>query len=602
MSDAAAQNGASFGKYRDAVLLGQGGMGAVYRAYDASLDRFVAIKVLTHKEWKYLERFRREAQVVAKLNHPNIIQIFEIVGSDDDSVENDPYIVMEFFDGQPLDSLLKMGPVPQAQLVNILRQSADGLRKAHGALIIHRDIKPANILVSGEGHVKIVDFGIAKALEAKKDLTGQTVLGTPYYMSPEQAMGQKIDGRTDIYSLGITAYHLLTGKRPFEAKSKVDVMLAQVKQPLPDIRELAPQTHPQLVGLIEKMCAKPPGARFQTCAELVAALDALPAEIKQAQAPSGMPTPVAVSPVTPAASTPLPPSAAPPPLPPQTGQAPGAVRKVSLAAELPPPRGDAAPTPAPGGPVMHAPTPPPARPVAAPGQASRAPTPAPRDPLQMTLETRAGQGGPLGVTLEPLGRAAPRTSLKASAPLGPGLALVGGAIVLAALAGFGVAAVTAKKPGGDPNGPFRVPDDGWSTAAGSPVKRVHLPGNYGNCVFASGEIKRGAEDANALKTDFLVGEPVDARCYFGAPLGKTEEGEVFQAVFIDGEERSRAYYEPALAPATDEVPLSVTEKQGKRFARLSEGPHSVWLWIMRQRNGETQPVPLAGGAFNVEKR
>src|SRR3954466_2290402 len=217
----------AFGRYRDAVMLGAGGMGAVYRATDPSLHRYVAIKVLTQRDPRYVERFRREAQVLAKIGHPSIIQIYEIVVGDGDGA--DPYIVMEYFEGRPLDALLKDGPLPAPQVVSLLRQCAEGLRKAHASNVIHRDIKPGNLMLSPSGEVKILDFGIAKLHDAKTDLTGQTVLGTPYYMSPEQAMGQPIDARTDIYSLGITAFQLLTGKRPFDAKNKVDVMVQQVK-------------------------------------------------------------------------------------------------------------------------------------------------------------------------------------------------------------------------------------------------------------------------------------------------------------------------------------------------------------------------------------
>src|SRR5712692_9389058 len=263
-----------FGRYQDPVILGSGGMGTVYRAVDPSLDRFVAIKVLTQREPKYVERFRREAQVLAKIMHPSIIQIYEIVGSDEDA--SDPYSVMEYFEGKPLDELLKsLGKVPAPQVMNVLRQTAEGLKKAHANNVIHRDIKPANIMVAENGDVKILDFGIAKLRDAKKDLTGNTVLGTPYYMSPEQAMGQPIDNRTDLYSLGITAFHLLTGKKPFEAKSQVDVMLAQVKTPLPDIHDFV-ECDVRVARIVEKMCAKQPSQRFQNCDELLEALDALP--------------------------------------------------------------------------------------------------------------------------------------------------------------------------------------------------------------------------------------------------------------------------------------------------------------------------------------
>src|SRR6267378_7521346 len=169
---------ASFGRYQDAILLGSGGMGAVYRALDPSLDRYVAIKVLTHRDPRYVERFRREAQVLARIGHPAIIQIYEIVGSDDDTA--DPYIVMEYFEGQPLNALLRQGPLAPAQVVSVLRQCADGLRKAHANRVIHRDIKPGNLMLSPSGEVKILDFGIAKLRDAKQDLTGEAVLGTPY--------------------------------------------------------------------------------------------------------------------------------------------------------------------------------------------------------------------------------------------------------------------------------------------------------------------------------------------------------------------------------------------------------------------------------------
>jgi predicted Ser/Thr protein kinase len=263
----------SFGRYRDPVMLGSGGMGAVYRATDPSLHRYVAIKVLAHRDPRYVERFRREAQVLAKIVHPSIIQIYEIVGSDEDSA--DPYIVMEYFEGRPLDAALKDGPLAPAQVMSVVRQCAEGLRKAHANNVVHRDIKPGNLMMAPSGEVKILDFGIAKLRDAKKDLTGETVLGTPYYMSPEQATGYAIDARSDIYSLGITAFHLLTGRKPFEAKSKVDVMLMQVKNALPRASDFV-ACDPRVVAVIEKMCAKKPAERYQSCDELIAAVDALP--------------------------------------------------------------------------------------------------------------------------------------------------------------------------------------------------------------------------------------------------------------------------------------------------------------------------------------
>jgi len=263
----------AFGRYTDLVLLGSGGMGAVYRATDPTLGRHVAIKVLTHPDPRYVERFRREAQVLAKIAHPSIIQIYEIAAADEDAA--DPYIVMEYFDGQPLDALLQRGPLPAPSVLSVVRQCADGLRKAHASNVIHRDIKPGNLMLSDSGELKILDFGIAKLRDAAKDLTGETVLGTPFYMSPEQATGYAIDARSDIYSLGITAFHLLAGRRPFEAKNKVDVMMMQVKTPLPSLAELV-VCDERVVRIVEKMCEKKPAERYQSCGELLAAIDALP--------------------------------------------------------------------------------------------------------------------------------------------------------------------------------------------------------------------------------------------------------------------------------------------------------------------------------------
>src|SRR5438067_3113033 len=266
----------AFGRYRDPVMLGSGGMGAVYRATDPSLNRYVAIKVLTHRDPRYVERFRREAQVLAKVGHPSIIQIYEIVGSDEDTA--DPYIVMEYFEGRPLDALLRQGPLAPAQVVSVLRQCAEGLRKAHANHIIHRDIKPGNVMLSPSGEVKILDFGIAKLRAAKQDLTGEDALGNPYYMSPEQATGYAIDARSDIYSFGITAFHLLAGRKPFEAKNKVDVMLMQVKAPLPDLTQIVP-CDVRIAAIVAKMCAKKPAERYQSCDELIGAIDSLPRSI-----------------------------------------------------------------------------------------------------------------------------------------------------------------------------------------------------------------------------------------------------------------------------------------------------------------------------------
>jgi serine/threonine protein kinase len=263
----------SFGRYRDAVLVGAGEMGSVYRALDPSLGRSVAIKLLTQRAPRHLERFRREAEVLSKITHPAIVRIHEIVEADEDG--KGPYIVMEYCEGRPLEAVLQRGPLPPAQVVAIVRQVAEGLQIAHLRDVVHRDIKPANLVISDAGEVKILDFGVAWLRDASRDLAGSIVRGTPYYMSPEQAMGQPIDARSDIYSLGVTAFEMLTGRRPFEARNKIDVMLLQARAPLPPLRDF----DPRLARIVEKMCAKEPADRYPRCDAVVVDLDALPAAL-----------------------------------------------------------------------------------------------------------------------------------------------------------------------------------------------------------------------------------------------------------------------------------------------------------------------------------
>ncbi len=558
MSVPASQGHENFGRYRDPVLLGQGGMGAVYRCTDPSLDRFVAVKVLTHREPKYIERFRREAQVLAKIIHPNIIQIFEIVGSDEDSTM-DPYIVMEHFDGKPLDVALKMGPMPQEQLVSVVRQTADGLRKAHGASVIHRDIKPSNLMMSAVGEVKILDFGIAKALDAKKDLTGQTVLGTPYYMSPEQAMGQPVDARTDIYSLGISAFHLLTGKRPFEAKSKVDVMMMQVKTPLPKVGEWAPGTDPRICALIEKMCAKQPAARHQSCEELIAAVDALPANLG-GRAPAEAPG-----------------SNKPPPPPAHTGmqaavdpqKTPKAARQPTLPPQQPPVR-------------VSQPHP------QTPGRTPRQPTQPPQ--MRQNQSQQQAQGRP------EVRRAPPPAVPKPSKLwIGLGAGISAGVLVL-----VGLFFVLPKLGGGRG---YRVPTRGWiyPGAPAPQLKRVQSNGGYGNCVFSTKEIVRGKEEGGAMRTTIGANEPIFGRCYFKHQVGPNRAGEVWQELYIDGEKRAQIIYDPPLSNDEDQLQLDTAKQHQGRLAELPSGKHVIDIWVYKQSEDAENPEPLAAGEFVLRK-
>ncbi|MFH1228709.1 MAG: serine/threonine-protein kinase, partial [Planctomycetota bacterium] len=213
----------TFGKYTIEKKLGQGGMGAVYLALDPASNQRVAIKVITSKDEKLLERFHREASAVAKLQHTNIVQVYEA-----GIINNQHYFTMDYIEGTPLDKLIQGKPKPSIQtLAKIIMQVASALHYAHSQKIIHRDIKPANILIDQNGEVFLTDFGVAKQLTGlDRSLTmSGAAIGTPSYMPPEQAMGQKdeIDPRSDVFSLGATMYHCITGRVPFTGKEIYEV-------------------------------------------------------------------------------------------------------------------------------------------------------------------------------------------------------------------------------------------------------------------------------------------------------------------------------------------------------------------------------------------
>jgi eukaryotic-like serine/threonine-protein kinase len=253
--------------------LGTGGMGEVYQANDSKLGRAVAIKLLpeafTHDD-ESAARFEREARVLASLNHPNIATIYgiEVLGGR-------KFLVMELAGGETLAETIHRGPVPLAQALSIVKQIAEGLEAAHGKGIVHRDLKPANIKVTPQGHVKLLDFGLAKAFAGEADNTATlgvetntgVILGTVAYMSPEQAQGMPLDERSDIFSFGIVLYELLTGKRPFTAESTAGLLSAVLRDEPP------PVNAPEGVAAILRRClAKRAADRFASTGELKEAL------------------------------------------------------------------------------------------------------------------------------------------------------------------------------------------------------------------------------------------------------------------------------------------------------------------------------------------
>jgi serine/threonine protein kinase len=266
------------GQYRVVKKLGSGSMGDVYRCHDQALGREVAVKVLKAQyavDEHYRRRFRREARAVASLSHPCVVQIFGI--HEGAGPEDSAYIVMEFVDGCSADDFLaENGPVAVDLAARWVRDAASGLREAAAKDIIHRDVKPSNILVTPAGNAKIVDFGLAKELGAKNSLTQEgIVLGTPHYISPEQGRGRPLDHRADIYSLGATFYHLLTGRPPFDGDSQIAVIVAHVNESPVAPHLERPEVPESVTRVVFRMMAKSPDDRYGGYDELIEDLDAL---------------------------------------------------------------------------------------------------------------------------------------------------------------------------------------------------------------------------------------------------------------------------------------------------------------------------------------
>jgi tRNA A-37 threonylcarbamoyl transferase component Bud32 len=257
--------------------IGRGGMGVVYRARDERLQRRVAIKVLPPElafQQDIRERFTREAQTAARLSHPHIVPI-HTVGEGQGLV----YFVMGYVDGESVAARIRRrGPLPVEEVRRIMKETADALSAAHGLSVIHRDIKPDNILLEGtRGRVMVTDFGIAKALSSTSGatLTGVGVaIGTPAFMSPEQAAGERdIDGRSDLYSLGIVTYQMLTGALPFNAPSVAGILMKQITEAAPDLRKLRPETPEDLALAVARCLEKDPENRWPTADALRRALE-----------------------------------------------------------------------------------------------------------------------------------------------------------------------------------------------------------------------------------------------------------------------------------------------------------------------------------------
>jgi serine/threonine-protein kinase len=275
------------GRYRLETRIGAGGMSTVYCALDETLERRVAIKLLNREvssDSDELERFRREARAVAQLSHPHIVGVID-AGED----EGRPYIVFEYVEGETLkERIRRLGKLPIPEAVAYAIEIARALGAAHNRNIIHRDVKPQNVLIDEEGSAKVTDFGIARTLDEEGLTADGRVIGTTDYVSPEQALGHEVTGQSDLYSLGIVLYEMLTGEVPYKGDSQVAVAMKHVREPLPDIQRARPEISAALASVVDRATAKRPSDRYRDDAELIADLeDALAIETARSGSATG---------------------------------------------------------------------------------------------------------------------------------------------------------------------------------------------------------------------------------------------------------------------------------------------------------------------------
>ena len=280
------------GRYKLEAKLGSGGMSTVYLARDTTLDRQVAVKVM-HREMSeqadQLQRFRQEARAVAKLSHPNVVAVID-AGEDG----GHPYIIFEYVEGETLKQRInRVGALEAQEALAYAIEIARGLTVAHARHMVHRDIKPQNVLIDSEGRAKLTDFGISRQLEQDGMTATGRVLGTTDYVAPEQAMGHPVDQRSDIYSLGVVLYEMLSGQVPFSADSQVGVAMKHVNEELPDVQQQRPELSAAAAMVVERATAKDPADRYQSAGEMIDDLStALEVEAARAGSTTGEATSV----------------------------------------------------------------------------------------------------------------------------------------------------------------------------------------------------------------------------------------------------------------------------------------------------------------------
>src|SRR5258708_33010472 len=268
--------GQRLGAYEIIQEIGQGGMATVYRAYQPAVDRFVAVKVIQKGiggDKNALERFQREARLIARLEHPHIVPLYDVDGANEP-----PYLVMRYMESGTLKEVMARGLLPPDEVSYLLRQVAAGLDYAHRQGVIHRDIKPSNIMIDRDGNAFVTDLGIARSIDRdhvdEKELTiTGSVLGTPDYIAPEQAMGvATINAQVDQYSLGVIVFQMLTGKLPFAGPLPMAVMMKHISDPVPSAIAFNPALPPSIDPVFRRVMAKRPQDRYPTASEFINAV------------------------------------------------------------------------------------------------------------------------------------------------------------------------------------------------------------------------------------------------------------------------------------------------------------------------------------------
>ncbi len=261
--------GKTLGQFEIIEEIGRGGMATVYRARQRSVNRIVAVKILPPSlmhDPSFLERFTREVEVITQLEHPHILPIIDY-----GEAEGVPYIAMRYLGGGSLEQRLRRGSPPLSEILKPMRQIAQALDHAHGQGVIHRDLKPGNIMLDESGNAYLSDFGIARVLGSQ--LTGSLIVGTPAYMSPEQANGLPLDGRSDIYALGVVLFEMLTGRSPYDAETPMAMLLKHISEPMPPVRQFNPAIPAEVEQVISRATAKNPDSRYSSATQMITELE-----------------------------------------------------------------------------------------------------------------------------------------------------------------------------------------------------------------------------------------------------------------------------------------------------------------------------------------